>query len=430
MSSPDTRRLPIGLPDGRRDLKAQTSASVSASASAPASTSPRSGTWSGLTLAAALLAGVAGPSANVLAADRVVTPQQRGTAEETARTGIPLAELAPDAPDSHLVKAGDTLWDISRLFLKSPWRWPELWGMNLQDIRNPHLIYPGQMLLLVKSGNSARLALGNPVGGGSADTPGAVGDTIKVSPRVRATTLAAAAIAAIPLKVITPFLNEATVFNDDELARAPRIVATQEGRMMVSQGETAYVRGIQGDVGDYRLFRQTKPLRDPVSGEILGYEARFVGAAEIIKGGVEPEDKKQPVVPATMRMTSVREEAGVGDRLALASGNDFSAFMPHAPTAAAGLILSVYGDAITAGQNQIVGLNRGRRDGLERGHVLALWRDGAPRVDSTDGKRTKMKLPDERIGLLYVFRVFDRVSYALIVTAVDPVKTGDRFSQP
>jgi hypothetical protein len=427
MSSPDTRRRPIRLPDGRGDLKAPFAASASVSASASAFTRGRP--WHGLTLAAALLAGAAGPAPTALAADRVVTPQQRGTAEETARTGIALAELAPDAPDSHLVKPGDTLWDISRLFLKSPWRWPELWGMNLQEIRNPHLIYPGQMLLLVKSGNSARLALGNAVGGG-ADGAGAVGDTIKVSPRVRASTLAAAAIAAIPLKVITPFLNEATVFNEDDLARAPRIVATQEGRMMVSQGETAYVRGVQGDVGDYRLFRQTKPLRDPVTGEILGYEARFVGAAEIIKAGVEPEDRKLPVVPATMRMTSVREEAGVGDRLALASGNDFSAFMPHAPTAAAGLILSVYGDAITAGQNQIVGLNRGLRDGLERGHVLALWRDGALRVDSTDGRRTKMKLPDERIGLLYVFRVFDRVSYALIVSAVDPVKKGDRFTQP
>jgi hypothetical protein len=200
--------------------------------------------------------------------------------------------------------------------------------------------------------------------------------------------------------------------------------------MLLSQGEIAYVRGTLMGSGDYRMFREARPLRDPVTKELLGYEAHFVGSAEFVEAGFEPEDKNAAVVPITMRVTSVREEAGVGDRLAAVGGSDFSAFVPHAPETASGLIASIYGDAINAGQNQIVALNRGLRDGIERGHVLALWRDGAAAVDDTGPKKVAMKLPDERIGLLYVFRVFDRVSYALIVSAVDPVKLGDRFSQP
>jgi hypothetical protein len=136
-------------------------------------------------------------------------------------------------------------------------------------------------------------------------------------------------------------------------------------------------------------------------------------------------------VPASFRLTSVRQEAGIGDRLAPVPQRDFSAYAPHAPSAPiSGQIISIYGEALNAGQNQIVSLNRGVLDGLERGHVLALWRDGPVTADKTDGKKTAIKLPDERIGLLFVFRVFDRVSYALIVSALDPVGRGDRFTQP
>jgi len=137
------------------------------------------------------------------------------------------------------------------------------------------------------------------------------------------------------------------------------------------------------------------------------------------------------IVPATFRMTTVRQEAGVGDRLAPVPPRDYAAYVPHAPAQPTkGRIISIYGEAISAGQNQIITLNRGARDGLERGHVMALWRDGTMAVDTTDSARPLMKLPDERIGTLFVFRVFDRVSYALILQSEDPVKPGDRFSQP
>jgi hypothetical protein len=367
------------------------------------------------------LAGWAAPS---LATNLPVLPQWRATAEQVSQAGVPLSELAPNAPDSYTVKRGDTLWDISKLFLNSPWRWPELWGMNLQQIRNPHLIYPGQILVLEKIDGRARLTVGQPVGDGGVE---------KLSPRVRSEALGDGAIASIPLHLIAPFLNEAVVFNSDELAAAPRVVAAQEGRVMMSRGDTAYVRGDVADLRDWRVFREARPLVDPQTREVLGYEARFVGTAEYVRpGSVQARaDGKDEIVPATFRVTSVRQEVGIGDRLAPVAERDFASYAPHSPAnPIEGRIVSIYGDALTAGQNQIVALNRGRADGVERGHVLALWRDGTRVPDRTDPQRPLIKLPDERHGLLFVFRTFDRVSYALILNVLDPVRPGDRFTQP
>ncbi|MFO1219092.1 MAG: LysM domain-containing protein [Burkholderiaceae bacterium] len=357
-----------------------------------------------------------------------VTPDQRGTAQQVAQAGVPLSELAPNAPDSHTVQKGDTLWDISKLFLRSPWRWPELWGMNMDQIRNPHLIYPGQVLALVKVGDRAMLRVAQPAGAGDAPT-----NTVKLSPRARAETLDNGAIPSIPLHLIGPFLNDAVVFNTDELATAPRIVASQEGRVLMSRGETAYVRGDLKGGRDFRVFRETKPLNDPVTGELLGYEALFVGNAEFVKeGGLATADgKNAQIVPATFRMTSIRQEAGVGDRLAPVPPADYSAYVPHAPSKPIdGRIVSIYGEAMSAGQNQIITINKGTRDGVERGHVFALWRAGSLSVDRTDSSKPMMRLPDERVGTLFVFRTFDRVAYALIIASQDPVKPGDRFTQP
>nr|WP_284615726.1 LysM peptidoglycan-binding domain-containing protein [Rubrivivax pictus] len=377
-------------------------------------------------LAAAVLLGGAQAAQAV---DLTVTPGQRATAQQVAQAGVPLSELSPTAPDSHTVQRGDTLWDISKLFLKSPWRWPELWGMNLEQIRNPHLIYPGQVLVLVKIDGRATLRVAQPVDGGSAPT-----NTVKLSPRVRSELLDNGAIASIPLHLIVPFLNEAIVMDSDELGGAPRIVAAQEGRVMLSRGETAYVRGDLKGARDFRLFRESRPLKDPATDELLGFEAPFVGTAEFTRAAElrAVEGGKAAVeVPASFRITSVRQEAGIGDRLSPVPQRDFSAYAPHAPASPiSGQIVSLYGDALTAGQNQIVALNRGARDGVERGHVLALWRNGPLTADRTDGGKTAIKLPDERIGLLFVFRVFNRVSYALIVSSIDPVGRGDRFTQP
>ncbi len=362
--------------------------------------------------------------ATAVAADYPITPQQRGTAQKVAQDGVPISELSPNAPDSYTVKNRDTLWDISKLFLKSPWRWPELWGMNLDQIRNPHLIYPGQVLYLDKTGGRARLRMGKPVGGGGTD---------KLSPRVRSSDLGAGSLPSIPFGLIEPFLNEAVIFQNNELEVAPRIVAAPEGRVVLGKGDTAYVRGDLSNGTDYRIFRQPKPLVDPTTKELLGYEAVYVGAAEYVRQGETRVDAKgkSEIVPATFTITNVKQEAGIGDRLALVPTREYTNYAPHAPQGAMdGQIVSLYGDALTAGQNQIVALNRGARDGMERGHVLALIHDGKRVVDTTETGKPTIKLPDERHGLLFVFRVFDRMSYALILTVKEPVSPGDRFSQP
>ncbi len=353
-----------------------------------------------------------------------ITNQQKATAKQVSQAGIPLSELSPNAPDSYVVKRGDTLWDISKIFLKSPWRWPELWGMNLQQIRNPHLIFPGQVLYLDKSNGRARLRLGQPVGTG--------GDA-RLSPRVREGSLEDA-ITAVPLHLIEPFFNEAVIFDtSQELLNAPRVVATQEGRVMLSRGETAYVRGDLGGRREFRIFREPKPLRDPTTKEVLGYEAAYVGTMNLVREGVEGmgADGQPMVIPSTFTTSILRQEGMIGDRLAPVPPREFDNLAPHAPTQDLnGQIVSIYGESLTAGQSQIVSLNKGTRDGMERGHVLALWREGNTIRDMTLPDKPTIKLPDERHGLLFVFRTFDRMSYALILSVKDPVKPGDKFTQP
>ncbi|MFO1214294.1 MAG: LysM domain-containing protein [Burkholderiaceae bacterium] len=381
----------------------------------------RHGVLAGLCAGASLLSGpLAAAEPNF-----PVTPQQRSTAQQVAQAGIPLSELAPNAPDSHTVQSGDTLWDISKMFLKSPWRWPELWGMNLDQVRNPHLIFPGQVLVLEKVGDRARLRVAQS-GAGAPD------NTVRLSPRVRSNLLDNGAIGSIPLHLIAPFLTEAVIFNTDELNRAPRVVAAQEGYVSMSQGQLAYVLGDLRPSSGYRLFREPKPLYDWDSKELLGYEARYVGTADFVRPGSTLEENGKPVVvPATVSIKSVRMEVSAGDRLAPLPTRDLDAYAPHHPNAPmSGRVLQIYGDGLSAGQNQIVALNRGARDGMERGHVLALWRTGDRRVKQIDGERTTLQLPNESNGLLFVFNVFERTSYALILSVNVPVFPGDSFTQP
>jgi len=354
-----------------------------------------------------------------------ITPEQRSTAQQVASRGVPLSELAENAPDTYTVKRGDTLWHISGMFLKSPWRWPELWGMNLEQIRNPHLIYPGQLLVLEKIDGMARLKLGTTVGSTSG--------TEKLSPSIRSESSESAAVASIPMNLIAPFLTDAMIFDSNQLAVAPRIVAVQETRMLLQRGDTAFVSGELGNTRSWQIFREPKPLVDPDTKQILGYEARYVGSADRKQDGeARPGAESGGLnVPSTFTITSNKEEVAVGDRLAPATVRDFAPFVPHAPaTPINGKVVSLYGDALSAGSNQIVSLNRGARDGLERGTVLALWHEGAVRQDKTVEHGKAIKLPDQRIGVVFVFRVFDRMAYGLVLETTDPTLPGDRVTQP
>ncbi len=375
-----------------------------------------------------------------------VTPGQRGTAQQVAQAGVPLQDLAPNAPERYTIKAGDTLWDISTLFLTTPWRWPELWGMNLSQIRNPHLIYPGQVLVLTKVNGRAVLSFE-----GQSSTDGL--PTVKLSPRIRAENLQGSAIPPIPLHVIEPFLSESLVVDADTFARAPRIVATPESRVLLSRGDRAYARGLYGTPGgadaealtlaqgkprDFRVFRNATPLKDPVTAEVLGFEAQFVGKAQLARSESTREvaDAKgnmgQEVVPATIDITLSKEEMRVGDRLIPEPPREVPSYVPQAPaTPQSGHLVAVHGSAVRfAGQNQVVVVNRGARDGLQRGHVLAILKDSTVMPDKTDAAQPTMALPSERNGLMMVFRTFERVSYALVLQTTDAAKVGDRFTNP
>ena len=394
---------------------------------------------SALALAAgiSLLAIPAGPAS---AQNLTVTPSQRATAQQVAQAGVPLSELAPSAPDSHTVKSGDTLWAISGLFLKSPWRWPELWGMNLNDIKNPHLIYPGQQLFLEKKDGRATLRTARAAGDASGIP------TVRVSPRTRTQSLADEVIPTLKSQFIEPFLVEPLIVDATGLANAPRIVATQEDRVLLSRGDRAYVRGSAGvqvaygttKQNAYRVFRNATPLKDPLSGEVLGYEAQYVGKAHVARGESRTEttgkDGKPAVelVPATIDIVSAKEEMRVGDRLLPEPERQFTTYAPRAPQGKVDArIVSVYGSGVVnAAQNQVVVINKGVKDGVESGHVLAILKAGPVLTDKTVEPKEQMQLPDERNGLLMVFRTFDRLSYALILDITQGVKVGDRLVNP
>ncbi len=383
--------------------------------------------------AAALTTGLAAQAQNY-----PVTPQQRATAQQAAQAGVPLSELAPNAPDEYTIKRGDTLWAISRLYLRSPWRWPELWGMNSAAISNPHLIYPGQVLFLDKSGGRARLATRR----GASDAVG----TIKLSPRTRYESLAGMALPTLNPSLIEPFLSEPIVVDQDTLRLAPRIVAGNDSRVLLARGDRAYARGEAnapllekaGPINQFRVFRNATPLKDPATGEILGYEAQYLGKAQLQRSETTETTKQEgkdviSVVPATIDIVTAREEMRAGDRLLPEPTRQLVSYVPRAPQqdVANGRIVSVYGNAVQfAAQNQVVAINKGTRDGIESGHVLAILKNGETVIDRTGGAKETLKLPNERIGLLMVFRPFEKVSYALVLEISDTPKAGDLLVNP
>ena len=380
-------------------------------------------------------------------AQLVTTPAQKATAQQVAQAGVPLSELSPSAPENYTVKPRDTLWAISGMFLKSPWRWPALWGMNMSEIRNPHLIYPGQQLFLDKSSGRAVLR--------TAAGTGVPTETVRVSPRTRTSTLADASIPTLPGHLIEPFLAEPLIVDEAALLAAPRIVATQEHRVLLSRGDRAYARSqtagdtegsLEGNLSTakgvsdkYRVFRNATPLKDPNTGLVIAYEAQYVGNAELVRGeSLRPGKDKagkdiQEIVPATIDIINSKEEMRIGDRLLPEPKREFATYTPRAPEKRieGARIVSIYGSAVVnAAQNQVVSINRGKADGLETGHVLAIQKDGESFQDRTDPAKPQIKLPDERNGLLMVFRTFDKLSYALVLQITDNVRVGDHLINP
>lgn len=384
-----------------------------------------------LSIGATLLAALT----SVHAQSYSVTATQRSTAQQIAQQGIPENELAPSAPAQYTVKRGDTLWGISGMYLRQPWRWPELWGMNLSSIANPHLIYPGQVLYLVRSNGYARL---------STTAPNGDSEVVRLSPQTRESSLNDLALPTLPPHLIEPFLAEPLVVDSQALAQAPRIIATQDKRVLMANGDRAYVRNSggapvttgKGQPASYRIFRDATPLKDPVTGEILGYEAKYLGSATVARSETLLESAPgQPVqtAPGTVDIIRSKNEIRPGDRLLPSPEQQYLSYVPHAPRQAVdAAVVSIYGDSVgyNAAQNQVIAINKGARDGMDVGAVLELVSKGNVIVDKTSPSRDRVKLPDEANGYAMVFKVFDRVSYALITTAQRGVNVGDGLQSP
>jgi hypothetical protein len=343
----------------------------------------------------------------------------------------PLA-LKPDAPDRYVIVPGDTLWGISTRYTDSPWRWPELWGMNKEQIQNPHLIYPGMVLLLDRARGTLSIAGSDTPGSdtrpGTPRAPAGTGAGVKLTPRVRAESLAKQVIPSIPPSAIEPFLSRPLVIEPDGLDKAPTIVATEKDRVILAAGNVAYVRGITDtSEATWYVYRRGDPLVDPDSNRTLAYEAIYLGTAQVTRPGD----------PATVLLTSAVQEVNPGDKLVAAGRAETLSYAPHAPSGQiSGRVMRIYGSVGRVGEAgplQIISINRGRADGVEVGHVLALYSLGGTVRDTTRARNAPdslIKLPDERAGLSFVFRVFDRVSYALIMQVTKPISPLDVVRTP
>ncbi len=356
-------------------------------------------------------------------------------------------QLRENHPDRYVVVKGDTLWDISARFLKDPWLWPKVWKMNRAQIKNPHLIYPGDVIVLDLGNGDPQLRL--------------LRETVRLEPGVRVEALEKTAIPTIAPSVIAPFLSQPLVVEDHALQDSPKILASIDNRIYIDPGSNIYADKIGKDDGNnWQVYRPGKQLTDPDSKASLGTEAVYLGDARVVKHGD----------PATIRLTRIKQDIQVGDRLIKPSDNALNSFVPHAPEGSVtGRIISIYDGMAETGRNSIVAINRGAADGIEEGHVLAIYRDGATlppekqtgvkkegyvnldrnedgslkrdadgkvqvrmgtrRLDGTS-EPGSVELPDERVGLLMVFRTFERVSYALIMQSERPVRVPDIVTTP
>jgi LysM repeat protein len=333
---------------------------------------------------------------------------------EVPRRGIPLAD---NAPDSYVVKRGDTLWGIAKVFLRDPWYWPEIWQVNPQ-VHNPHLIYPGDTLRLVYIDGQPQIVLQR-------------GDGVRVEPRVRSEPIDSA-ITTIPYATVAAFMSRPTVLDREQIKAAPYVLATRDLHVVMSEGDTVYARGFTSpaELGShYNVVRVGDPLIDPDDKRVLGYDGIFTGSGHVTRQGD----------PTTLIMTESARESRAGDKL-IPGGVDVPLdFIPSAPRVKTnGRIIAVANGVTIIGQYEVVVVNRGARDGLAPGNVLGVF-DTGPLVADTDKKgffnldslgAKKVQLPSERTGTFMVFKTFDNISYGLIMEATNLIRVGDKVQNP
>ncbi len=357
-------------------------------------------------------------------------------------------ELQPDHPDRYVVVPGDTLWDIATRFLKSPWHWPKIWKIN-EQIANPHLIYPGDVILLRWVDGQPQLTVlrkeqptqavdeepgqvtvvegtdeGITVGTEEAPTPTGprktIGNREKLRPRVRSSSIDSA-IPTIRPEVIAPFLTRPLAVTDDLLDDAGYVGIGLDGRRTLGDKSLFYARGLKSkDDKYYYIFRKGAPLRSKSSGKVYGYEAHYLGDAQLITFGKESK----------LVVSSVAEEITPGDRLLpVEKAPPLPRYQPRAPdNKIKGEILLAKNSVSEFGPLAIVAISVGSQQGLEKGHVLRIWRAGVKVRDPIN--QSFFKTPNEESGILLVFKVFKEVSYGLVMRSDGPMQVGDVVETP
>lgn len=325
------------------------------------------------------------------------------------------ALLKTGHPDEYTVKKGDTLWDISGTFLNSPWLWPEIWHVNPQ-IENPHLIFPGDLIKLVYLDGEPRLTLERTL----KMVPGA-GGTTKLSPSIRVQHTEDA-ISAIPLDKIEVFLSRSRVVEPGKLEAGPYMLAGQQQHVIVGAGDRAYARGtFDAQYSNYGIYRKGQAFKDPVTKELLGIYAQGIGTVSVAKINDDI---------ATLDIIRTFEEVRPGDNLLPSEDRSVdSVFFPSAPDVdIEAQIIAVEGGVTQVGKFNVVMINRGEREGLQIGNVLAIYKTGEVVADRVKGG--KVALPDERAGLLMVFRTFEKMSFALVLEADRALSVNDKVRNP
>ncbi|WP_341936809.1 LysM peptidoglycan-binding domain-containing protein [Marinimicrobium sp. C2-29] len=322
------------------------------------------------------------------------------------------ASFRSDHPEEYTVQKGDTLWDISNTFLNTPWLWPEIWHVN-EQIENPHLIYPGDVIYLVYVDGKPRLTRDRPVKMAPGVTD--LDPSVRVLPKDDA-------ISTIPLDRVNTFLSRSRVVTEEQLESAPYMLAGPEERLIVGAGDRAYARGdFEGDFRNYGVYRKEERFRDPETGEYLGTHAKNIGAVRL---GTEEGDV------ARVKVTRSMEEVRMGDRLLPSEERSIDPnFYPSAPDDEINaLIMAVEGGVSQVGKMDVVMVNRGEREGLLVGNVLAVHKRGETTRDPVTGER--VTLPDERAGLVMIFRTFEKMSLALVLEAERPLAVNDKLLNP